>query len=330
MRRRSNRSTPAQRGFTLIEMIVTLVVMTVVMGAVYTLLHRNQDTFMVEAARVDLHQNLRVAVEVLSRDVQAAGAGLPQFLGPISGLDGGTDGAGNPVLDASNQPMTDQLLLLYGDPAFSPLPVKNTPAAPADQIEVYDPVPGPAPAFVNGDLYILYPIAQANAAPTPDLTRYAIFRLQANARNATNNGTWLTPAAPGTTVPLPAWQNSYPAGALRVSRLDRWIVYRQDHTLRQIQRSVNGDNWQMVARLVSNLQFSYWIEPADPAVPRAKVVQLGVVAANNRAMVRAVEIDIRAETSMNRVPDGLGQRAIEQGVLVAPRNLTLPGFVINR
>src|SRR3712207_8805080 len=58
-----------------------------------------------------------------------SGSGMPQFMGPVAGLDGGTDGSGNPTLDAGGRPLTDEIFILYGDPSFPSLSVSNEPIA---------------------------------------------------------------------------------------------------------------------------------------------------------------------------------------------------------
>lgn len=325
-----------QTGFSLIEIMVTMTLLAVLLGSVYYLMQKNQDIFVVEAARVDLHQNLRVAVEVFSRDIQAAGSGLPQFLGPISGRDGGTDAGGAPVTDAAGRPLTDQMLLIYGDPDFPALTVKNTPASFSTPVEVYDPVPGPSPVFTDGEFYLLYAVAQPNTQGTPDMAQSAIFTLQSHARNAANNGSVLNCAAPITTIPVPNWQNGFPSSAsLRVARIDRWMIYRVDPTKNELQQSINGADWRLIARHITDLQCWYRTENVSASgagwTPVHQTLnEPGTGTTDNRTLIRAVGFQIRAETDLARVPDALGQRAITQDVIVAPRNLTLPGFVINR
>ncbi len=325
-----------QRGFSLVEMVVTMALTIMLLGVVYYFMQKNQDIFIVEAARIDLHQNLRNAVEMLSRDIQAAGSGLPQFLGPIAGQDGGTDGSGAPLNDATGRPLTDQILLIYGDPDFPALTVKNTPASLSTPIEVYDPVPGPSPVFTDGEFYLLYAVAQPNTQGTPEMAQSALLTLQSHVRNAANNGSVLTCAAPVTTVAVPNWQNGFPTSAsLRVARMDRWMIYRVDPTKNELQQSINGAAWRMAARHIIDLQCWYRTESVTAGgagwTPTHQTLnQPGTGANDNRTLIRAVGFQIRAETDLARVPDSLGQRAITQDVIVAPRNLTLPGFVINR
>src|SRR5262249_24543709 len=158
-----------QRGFSLLELTLALSCSIVLTGAVFYYLKQNQESFVVEAAIADLHQNFRAAMDLMTRDIQAAGAGLPQFLGPIASTDGGPDASGNPNSDAAGRQLTDEILIVYGDPAFPSLTVTNGPiASRTSPIQVQNPATGPAPTFTNGDNYILYAQSQPNTYANTD------------------------------------------------------------------------------------------------------------------------------------------------------------------
>jgi type II secretory pathway pseudopilin PulG len=313
-----------QRGFGLLELTLALAISVGLTGVVFYYLKQNQESFVVQAAIADLHQNFRAALDLLTRDIQAAGAGLPQFLGPIAGLDGGSSGG--------NQ-LPDEILILYGDPSFPSLTVTNGPIANrTTPIQVANPATGPPPVFTNGDNYVLYAVSQPNTAATADNAEFDVFTLSAQTPIA--GGTQLTASASSAVNP-PPWPNlAFPsAAALRVARLDQWVRYRVANN--ELQRSINGGAWVAVARNISDLQFQYWIEHVDtnttPATVTTNLVdQVNTTLTNNRALIRAIMVTLTATTQMTRVADNQGQRSISQTIEVTPRNLVLPGFVINR
>ncbi|HJQ65531.1 MAG TPA: type II secretion system protein [Gemmatimonadales bacterium] len=59
-----------RRGFTLIEVLITLVVLGFVMAALYRVLMGNQRTFHAQTQRVDLQQNIRAAVAILPTELR--------------------------------------------------------------------------------------------------------------------------------------------------------------------------------------------------------------------------------------------------------------------
>jgi prepilin-type N-terminal cleavage/methylation domain-containing protein len=65
------------KGFTLIEVLISMVITVIVMGAVFGLLTRGQRSFQREPQVADLQQNARVVLDMVSKDVYQAGAGLP-------------------------------------------------------------------------------------------------------------------------------------------------------------------------------------------------------------------------------------------------------------
>ncbi len=68
-----------ERGFSLIELLVAMVMTLIVSGAIYGLLASGQGAFRREPALVDRQQNIRVALDLLARDVENAGVGMTPF-----------------------------------------------------------------------------------------------------------------------------------------------------------------------------------------------------------------------------------------------------------
>ncbi len=72
----------AERGFSLIELLVAVSLMLIVMSSVFEALNPAHGSFRVEPETADLQQRLRVASDALSHDLLTAGSGLDQGANP--------------------------------------------------------------------------------------------------------------------------------------------------------------------------------------------------------------------------------------------------------
>ena len=85
----SNAAHPS--GFTLIEVMVSMMITLIVMSAVFGLLSRGQSTFQREPEIADMQQSARAALDIVTRDALQAGAGLPPEFPVFDGVDNGPD-----------------------------------------------------------------------------------------------------------------------------------------------------------------------------------------------------------------------------------------------
>ncbi len=72
-----------QQGFSLVELMIAMVATLIVSAAIYGVLASGQDSFRREPEIADMQQNLRMAMDLIMRDVAAAGEGIPA--GPPGG-----------------------------------------------------------------------------------------------------------------------------------------------------------------------------------------------------------------------------------------------------
>jgi prepilin-type N-terminal cleavage/methylation domain-containing protein len=72
------------RGFTLIEIIIVLGILSIVMGAAFSLYLVHMKTAYTQDEVVEVQQNLRIAMDSLTRDLQIAGAFVPLSVTPIA------------------------------------------------------------------------------------------------------------------------------------------------------------------------------------------------------------------------------------------------------
>ncbi|MCG6535549.1 MAG: prepilin-type N-terminal cleavage/methylation domain-containing protein [Syntrophales bacterium LBB04] len=97
----------AVRGFTLIELLIGVALSGIVVLALYGLLTSQHRVYVVQDDISEMHQNLRLAMERISRDLTMAGFGKPSRLGTstwpqlngISGLDFSIKVTGGKTLD---------------------------------------------------------------------------------------------------------------------------------------------------------------------------------------------------------------------------------------
>ncbi len=89
----------SEKGFSLVELLVAMVVTLIVTGAIYGLLASGQSAFRREPEVADRQQNIRIAMDLIARDIAAAGAGMP----PVSMVFSQSDNPGGlpPVLNGA-------------------------------------------------------------------------------------------------------------------------------------------------------------------------------------------------------------------------------------
>jgi prepilin-type N-terminal cleavage/methylation domain-containing protein len=66
-----------QRGFTLLELMVSMALWLLVMGALASLFKTGMNSTMLVTQRAETQQNMRAAIDLMVKDVSMAGAGLP-------------------------------------------------------------------------------------------------------------------------------------------------------------------------------------------------------------------------------------------------------------
>lgn len=80
-----------ERGFSLVEMLVAVVVTLIISGAIYALLTSGQTAFRREPELADRQQNIRIAMDLIAKDIANAGAAMPALAQSFTAVDpGGT------------------------------------------------------------------------------------------------------------------------------------------------------------------------------------------------------------------------------------------------
>ena len=108
-----------QRGFTLIEMMISVVVSSMVIAGLYSIFNLQSRQFLYQDLQMEMHQNVRFATDVLTRSVRMAGYGTG---GTVTGYHGSsTHDSTLPVImswDAEGDNDTDAITVVYGDPSL--------------------------------------------------------------------------------------------------------------------------------------------------------------------------------------------------------------------
>jgi prepilin-type N-terminal cleavage/methylation domain-containing protein len=115
-------------GFSLIELMVAMTITLVISGAVYGLMASGQTAFRREPELADRQQNIRVAMDLIMRDIANAGSGLPPFLQTFTpGLDAcaACPNGGAPM--GPDGAVTDELELMTNSGARENEPACHTP-----------------------------------------------------------------------------------------------------------------------------------------------------------------------------------------------------------
>jgi len=101
-------SRTVQDGFSLVELMVAMVVTLIISGAIYGLMASSQTAFKTQPEVSDMQQNVRVAIDLIQRDILNAGVGMGGFFQVFGdGLDaqgavGGSGAASDHLLIYTN------------------------------------------------------------------------------------------------------------------------------------------------------------------------------------------------------------------------------------
>ena len=147
---RAPRVPRSEKGFSLIEMMVAMMITMIVMASVFTLLQKGQTTFQREPEVAEMNQNARYGLDMIVRDLTDAGLGanLPVLFAVVP-IDGGGD-------------TPDEVTIMYADtdvptvkPATPNPNLKNAATVPVLPStldpECIDPC-DPTSAYADGDV----------------------------------------------------------------------------------------------------------------------------------------------------------------------------------
>jgi prepilin-type N-terminal cleavage/methylation domain-containing protein len=138
-----------EEGFTLIELLIVLVIAGLLLGGVYTMMIRQQQSYQTQDLVVEAQQNLRSSFILLRYDLRMIGHGLTEGTAPISATfnnqvtANGTDGLTFPASGASTVVIENggitKYTLIAGAPITIPVAsVEGFPAATPYLVNIID------------------------------------------------------------------------------------------------------------------------------------------------------------------------------------------------
>lgn len=244
-------------GFTVVEMVISVGIMTAIMGAVFALLNPAQGTFQAQPEISDMQQRLRVAIDAMHNDLLVAGAGpysgsLVRPLGSyVAAVLPFRRGARSPDPPGSFE--SDRLSLLYV-PSGSPQTRTSLPVADVTADVLVNAQPGcpaidPLCGFTLGMMAIIF----------DDTGAYDTFRITAVSDSP--------PALQHADRPL---SKPYGAGT-HISQVVTATYWIRRDTVANIYQLMRYDGYQTdlpVADHVVALRFEYYGDPQPPALLR--------------------------------------------------------------
>jgi prepilin-type N-terminal cleavage/methylation domain-containing protein len=302
-----NRARRADAGFSLPELMMAMAITLIVMSIVFALMRQNQNIFATETGVTAMNENVRAAVDLLTREVQAAGTGLRGMSAPILGVD-------------SHGEVGDRLAILQGDPYAPVAHVRSTngstvatiispPGAISDSgtLAYRDDRGRAKPLYKPGDRYVLYNDAHFTivkvASTQPTISGDVVVSFGIDPSN---------PKSKFGDYRFNALTDSN--GAL-LARLDVITFYRWDKETERLERRENDEPWADVARGIIGFQVRYRVttdeqtlsEPLDE--PPSDLEE-----------IRSVVVTLRARTP-DVEPQSPYYRETAERVEITPRNM---------
>jgi prepilin-type N-terminal cleavage/methylation domain-containing protein len=111
-----------ESGFSLVELVVAMLITLIISGAIYALIGSGSNMFRREPAISERQQNIRIAMEMLSRDAEAAVTYIPSNDTVVGGANGPTDTVtiALPRNDCAAVPLTPGTFTVASSPGAFP------------------------------------------------------------------------------------------------------------------------------------------------------------------------------------------------------------------
>ena len=306
-----------RRGFTLIELVIVVGLLGLVMAAVYSLYGTHLKAAYSQAEVVDVQQNLRVAMDTISRDIRMAGvmiaAGTNQTFASTAGFPPFPTYSSNVRINAASAEARFARVAQQYNGGGTPTTITLTVEAPAtatspnivdgfadgDKVRIVRPVDGSEPVSGTRSMVVSgTPDRGVFGTTSPTLT------LKKSDNSSFTAGDVLVPGdmivKVGTDAAYPMTVDYYMVGGgVTVNG------YTCPNNQQCLVRQVNGTAADIVATELSSLRFSYLSDSgAESNVPPADLTK-----------VRAVRITLQGATAKTAVLSG------------APRSRTLTTIV---
>jgi hypothetical protein len=289
-----------EAGFSLVELMLAALLTIGLLGVVFALTSSNQKIYFSESSVTEMNQNVRSVVDLLSRDIQSAGMGLPRVNGSFAAIyyQNGTSGA------------PDQILIVNGNPYSPAADVESGSTSPAEVTcmkppEISVTTSGGSQSLTYKDPentdQSIYKLADGKKYLVYDDTCLRIFELSQDGKITGSGSTerlylkfssasLQSPAAAfGSIIDTvePAYSNA------KLAMLDSLVAYRINTETRELERSQDLTTWYTVARGIINLQIEYRTIGTDT---NGDLVEIITPTPPTRRNIRSLIITVLAET----------------------------------
>jgi prepilin-type N-terminal cleavage/methylation domain-containing protein len=304
------------RGFSLVELLLSLAIMLIVLGAMFALMNPAHATFALQPERADMHQRLRVAADMVGGDLRAAGAATRGYFAAIAPYRRGLESA-----DSPGAFFNDRMSVMYV-PASGPETV----------------VDGPTD---NGNAIIVRP-----RIGCPAIDPLCGFEMKMSVAIFDDSGAYdlVQVSGIGTDPPMlmyagPTLSKSYAAGS-RVAQMETATYWLKDAvsgtTVSQLMKYDGRHTDLPVVDNVVDLRFEYFGDTSvtEPSMPAVLLDPASFTdgpwrpdpAARNRfdvdlLRIRRVRVSMRVRANWAFLPVRIADQEIRFDV--APRNLNL-------
>lgn len=302
----------SQAGFSLIELMIAMVATMVIAGGVFKLMTAGNSAFRREPGMADRQQNIRMAMDIIARDIYRAGAGVPEFAQVFSN---GFDAVG-PM--GSTGQVTDEIEMIATSDCGTKTICKTSGLVYSVMTEFGSCYGFPTPVVlidvVNHDLGVFWaPEGQSTSACG-------------------------MPGAKNGMINLPPGQSdlNHPGGAgftpthILVGEIARYRIAADTDGVPNLERSatggfdVGGVTWQTIARGIEDLQVEYlngggWND--EPGVVSCGAACAGpgqaeydtiVQRVRIRLSARALVVNVQGQTTAPGGPDAIRGELISE------------------
>lgn len=166
----------SERGFSLIELLIVVGIIGIIMGAVYSLYKVQRNTAYSQVEVIEVQQNLRTALDNISRDLRLAGIMMPLLTNPIATATGTNirinvaSAEGRFARVSAQCPVgTTTTILTVESPVTTTSPNVIDGFALNDKVRIIRPVDGSQPITSNpaGSAFVITAMNRTNTGSNP-------------------------------------------------------------------------------------------------------------------------------------------------------------------
>jgi len=343
-----------QRGFSLLELMVSATLGLLVIGSAVQLFKMGMNSTTIVVQRSEMQENMRASIELMTKDISLAGAGLPSsgiqlpsglgstvsrfgcdqlachvpggtypngnyMTGIIPGYKTGVEA--NAAIPNASALVNDSITVIYADYNF-----------PLNQYQMSMPVGGDG-SFVNVNLPFPAPVPAPPLLTAPGGIQVGdLIWLSNSAGNAVgevtafanNSLTFATNDALNINQPgaakgnIKALNNGTPLTGYRIFAITYYLTVPVNGQFPRLMRQVNGQTPIPVADDIINLQFAYDVyNSTTNALDANQVDPLG--AGDPLSLVQKVNINVMGEAMLNNATQGA--QSMHLATAVSARNM---------